>query len=133
MHFGEVDGLSFRELRERHGDLLAADDDPEADDFAWPSGESRRAFVDRVQRAMDRIARAHPGQAVAVVTHGGVIAMFLTALHGEPAALWRKWIVPNASLTEVEWEPEAGRGHVLRYGDAAHLAELTAAETWGEA
>src|SRR5262249_62041302 len=41
MHFGAVDGLSFRELRERHSDLLAADDDPEAEDFAWPSADSR--------------------------------------------------------------------------------------------
>jgi broad specificity phosphatase PhoE len=133
MHFGEVDGLSFRELRENYRDLLAADDDPAADDFAWPSGESRRAFVDRVRRAMDQIARAHRGQAVAVVTHGGVIAMFLTALHGESATTWRKWIVPNASLTEIEWDPDAGTGRVLRHGDAAHLAELTAEETAGGA
>ena len=133
MHFGALDGLPFRELREHHSDLLAADDDPQVEDFAWPSGESRRAFIDRIQRAIDRIARAHPGQAVAVVTHGGVIAMFLTALHGESATTWRKWIVPNASLTEVEWEPDAGRGRVLRHGDAAHLAELTAEETSGEA
>jgi broad specificity phosphatase PhoE len=133
MHFGEVDGLSFHELRERHGHLLAADDDPTAEDFAWPAGELRRAFLDRVRRSIDRIARAHSGETVAVVTHGGVIAMFLTVLHGESPTTWRKWIVPNASLTEVEWEPETGRGRVLRHGDAAHLAELTVEETSGRA
>jgi broad specificity phosphatase PhoE len=129
MHFGEVDGMPFADLRERYGDLLAADDDPAADDFAWPSGESRRQFVERVRRAMDRIARAHPGASVAVVTHGGVIAMFLVVAHGEPVSNWRKWIVPNASLTEVEWDAERGAGRLLRHGDAAHLADLTAEET----
>ncbi|HEV8639288.1 MAG TPA: histidine phosphatase family protein [Chloroflexota bacterium] len=133
MHFGELDGRPFKELRESHGHLLEADDDQEAEDFAWPAGESRRGFVARVRRAMDRIARAHPGEAAAVVTHGGVIAMFLATVHGEPVATWRKWIVPNASLTEVEWDPETGTGRLLRHGDAAHLAELTAAETSGRA
>ena len=44
------------------------------------------------------------------------------------AALWRRWIVPNASLTEVEWDPGRGQGRLLRHGDAEHLGELTAEE-----
>jgi len=129
MYFGEMDGRPFEELRTAYADLLAGDEDAERDDFVWPSGESRSGFSERVRRVVDRIAQAHPGQAVTVVTHGGVIAVFLTILHGESAARWRKWVVPNASLTEIAWDPVTEVGQVLRHGDAAHLAALTAEET----
>lgn len=129
MYFGEMDGRPFEELKSAYADLLAADEDVERDDFVWPSGESRTGFSERVRRVIDRIAMAHPGDAVTVVTHGGVIAVFLTILHGESAARWRKWVVPNASLTEIAWDPATEVGQVLRHGDAAHLAALTADET----
>ena len=128
MYFGEFDGRRFEELKEQYAHLLAADENAELEDFMWPSGESRSGFRARVWRVMNRIATIHPGQAVAVVTHGGVIAVFMTILHGESAARWRKWVVPNASLTEVLWDPTTGTGALLRHGDAAHLEELTARE-----
>lgn len=128
VYFGELDGLPFEELKESYGHLLEADEDAELDDFVWPNGESRSGFTARVDRVLNRIALVHPGEAVAVVTHGGVIATFMTLLHGESPARWRRWVVPNASLTEVAWDPRTGRGALIRHGDAAHLAELTAEE-----
>jgi broad specificity phosphatase PhoE len=131
MHFGELEGRAFDELKSVYGHLLAADEDDNLEDFVWPNGESRIGFRERVLHAMNRIASAHPGEPIGVITHGGVIAVFLTIIHGESSARWRKWVAPNASLTEVLWDPQAGRGAVLRHGDAAHLAELTAEETGG--
>ena len=127
MHFGELDGQPLEEVRAGYAELLRLDESL-AEDFAWPGGESRSAFTARVRGALDRIAAAHPGQAVAVVTHGGVISTFLTILHGQPPGLWREWLVNNASLTEVAWDPAAGAGQLLRRGDDAHLAELLAEE-----
>jgi broad specificity phosphatase PhoE len=75
---------------------------------------------------MNLIASRHVGRSVAVVTHGGVIATLLTFLHGESAANWRKWVVPNASLTEVQWDPASQQGAMLRHGDDTHLAALAA-------
>jgi broad specificity phosphatase PhoE len=129
MHFGELDGMPMEEIAANHPELLAGDEDPSMDHFAWPGGESRTQFAERARKVMDRIAAAHPGEAVAVVTHGGVVSFFLTVVHGESPAAWRRWIVPNASLTEVEWDPETETGRLIRHGDAAHLEELTAAET----
>lgn len=129
MYFGELDGLLYERVKETHGHLLRADEDEEAHDFTWPNGESRAAFFGRVRAVMDQIAARHLGQPVCVVTHGGVIATFLAMLHGETAAAWRKWVVPNASLTEVLWDPRLEQGRLLRHGDAAHLAQLTAEET----
>jgi 2,3-bisphosphoglycerate-dependent phosphoglycerate mutase len=130
MYFGELDGRSFEELKAAYAHLLERDEDADAEDFVWPSGESRSGFTARVQRVIGHISRRHPGAAVAVVTHGGVIATLLAQLHGESAARWRKWVVPNASLTEVLWDPATGRGALLRHGDAAHLEGLGAGG-WG--
>jgi probable phosphoglycerate mutase len=69
MHFGELDGLPYEQVRETHAELLASDDQPDGD-FAWPAGESRFGFTERVHRVLNRIAGAHPGETVAVVTHG---------------------------------------------------------------
>ncbi len=124
MYFGELDGRPFEELREAYAHLLQADENSELDDFVWPSGESRSGFTRRVLRATNYIARRHAGQSVAVVTHGGFIATLMTILHGESAANWRKWVVPNASLSEVVWNPVARSGALVRHGDASHLAAL---------
>jgi broad specificity phosphatase PhoE len=124
MYFGELDGRPFEELREAYAHLLAADENSEIEDFVWPSGESRTGFTSRVLRVTNGIARRHPGVAVGVVTHGGFIATLMTLLNGESPAHWRKWVVPNASLSEVLWDPSAGTGALVRHGDASHLEAL---------
>ncbi|MBI2756477.1 MAG: histidine phosphatase family protein [Chloroflexi bacterium] len=125
MYFGDLDGKSFEELREAYQDILQADEDIEQEDFVWPNGESRSGFSERVERVIDAIARRHPGEAIGVITHGGIIAVFMTLLYHESGALWRKWTVPNASLTEVVWDPVSRQGQLVRHGDAGHLEHLT--------
>ena len=129
MYFGELDGRPFEELREAYAHLLAADENSEVEDFVWPSGESRSGFTARVLRVISAIARRYPGRAVGVVTHGGVIATLLTILHGESAANWRKWVVPNASLSEILWDAATDTGALIRHGDASHLEALSAFES----
>lgn len=124
MYFGELDGLPFEELREAYAHLLQADENSELEDFVWPSGESRSGFTTRVLRVTNDIARRHPGRSVGVVTHGGFIATLLTILHGESPANWRKWVVPNASLSEIVWDSLSGTGALVRHGDASHLQAL---------
>ena len=128
MYFGELDGRPFEELRDAYAHLLAADENSEAEDFMWPSGESRSGFRSRVLRVTNMIAARHPSSVVGVVTHGGVIATLLTILHGESTANWRKWVVPNASLSEVIWDPISESGALVRHGDATHLEALSALE-----
>ena len=128
MYFGELDGRPFEELRGAYAHLLEADESSEIADFVWPSGESRSGFTARVLRVTSEIARRHPGRAVGVVTHGGLIATLLTILHGESAANWRKWVVPNASLSEILWDSASDTGALIRHGDASHLEALSAFE-----
>ena len=63
------------------------------------------------------------------VDAGGVIATLLTILHGESAANWRKWVVPNASLSEILWDAATDTGALIRHGDASHLEALSAFES----
>jgi broad specificity phosphatase PhoE len=128
MYFGELDGHPFEELREAYAHLLAADENSEIEDFVWPSGESRTGFTARVLRVITHITRRHPGRPIGVVTHGGVIATLLTILQGESPANWRRWVVPNASLSEIAWDAESQRGALIRHGDASHLESLSAFE-----
>lgn len=128
MYFGELDGRPFEELREAYSHLLEADENSAIEDFVWPSGESRSGFTARALRVTNAIASRHPGRTVGVVTHGGLIATLLTILHGESAARWRKWVVPNASLSEIVWDASTQTGALIRHGDASHLATLSAFE-----
>jgi broad specificity phosphatase PhoE len=128
MYFGELDGRPFEELREAYAHLLEADENSEVEDFMWPSGESRSGFTQRVLRTTNEIARRHSGSAVGVVTHGGFIATLLTLLSGESPARWRKWVVPNASLSEILWDHVTHTGALIRHGDASHLEALSAFE-----
>lgn len=129
MFFGEIEGLRFEEIKAAYAHLLKADEDADQDDFAWPGGESRLDFAERVRSAMGAIAATHRGRQVVVVTHGGVISTFLAILHGESLARWRKWNVSNASVSEVRWDPVSETGVLARHGDARHLEELTEEET----
>lgn len=123
---GEVDGWPVSRVRERYPDLWEAnlrEDDP---DFRWPQGESYREFRDRSLAAVSRIAAAHPGERVAVVTHAGVICEVIGWLHGTSPAEWSRFRPGNCSLTEVEWAGDCGT--VLVFDDRSHLEEVNPEE-----
>ena len=110
---GQVDGLplgivqnTFSELWQRN---LAHTDD----EFRWPGGESYREFRTRVVAAVERIAVAHSGQRVAVVTHAGVVSQIMGALTGTSPARWDLWRPGNCSVTEIRWRIH--HGHVVRF------------------
>ncbi|MBP7564830.1 MAG: histidine phosphatase family protein [Burkholderiaceae bacterium] len=129
-HFGSVDGM-------RAGDIQR--DHPQAwaqwtqflPDYALPGGESARTFHTRVMAAMDRLAAAHAGQTVLVVTHGGVLDMvYRTArslgLHGP-----RQSEIPNAGINRVQWGGDAWQ--IQDWADARHLAGLPPQPVYGQA
>lgn len=61
-HFGTWEGLTDAEVIERF---------PEAGNGPWGDAETGEAVERRVLRALRRIADAHPGGRVLVVSHGG--------------------------------------------------------------
>lgn len=117
---GEADGLSWAEFTRRYGRSSTPGDQPESP-FA-PGGESWVGFVGRAATALRKLAARYSGGLVVVVAHGGIIDASLIAFldlpeHGNGVRLHAE----NTSITE--WRHTGRRWRLVRYNDAAHLAE----------
>jgi probable phosphoglycerate mutase len=116
VHLGEWEAGRFRKM--------VADNHPIAErmwaEERWdviPGAEPAEAFAARTGGAIKRIAAAHPGQRVAVVVHGGVIAVLLAMATGSrPFAFLG---ADNASISRLVITPE--RWILRLYNDTAHL------------
>ena len=106
MRFGAWEGLTYAEIMRR---------DPQALGAWWgdasiapPGGESFDSLALRVLAARERAVAAHPGESVAVLTHGGPVRVLVRdALDGGSAVLWRLRVTPCA-LTVVRYWPDGG-------------------------
>lgn len=116
---GEVDGWPVSRVRERYPDLWAENFRQRDPNFRWPGGESYCELRERCVAALRRIAAAHPGERVVVVTHAGPISSVIGALRGESPAAWESCRPGNCSLTLVEWEGDLGV--LTRFDDRNHL------------
>jgi probable phosphoglycerate mutase len=118
LHLGEwEDGLVLQRLAQ--GDPVAARVVAEQRWDLIPGAEPAASLAARVRAALQRIAAAHPGERVAVFTHGGVVAQALALATG--AAPFAFLSARNASLSQVALA--GGRWTVRRFNDTAHLAD----------
>jgi probable phosphoglycerate mutase len=117
--FGDWEGMTFAEVRERYGSELNAWLGSTA--VAPPGGESFKQVASRVRRALDRLRKNYPGQTVAVVSHVSPIKLILRdALSASDALLHRLFLDP-AGLSIVDYYPDGGVA-VRTVNDIAHLA-----------
>lgn len=121
VHLGDWEGGVFRQKVAERDPVALQMYEAERWDVI-PGAESSAALAARVGAAVQRICAAHPGQRVAVVAHGGVIAQVLTLATGSrPFAFMG---VDNGSLSQVVVDGQ--RWRVRRFNDTAHLpADLT--------
>jgi probable phosphoglycerate mutase len=118
LHLGEwEDGLIRQRLAS--GDPVAARVVAEQRWDLIPGAEPAVSLATRVRAALQRIATAHPGERVAVFTHGGVVAQALALATGAPPFAFLTG--RNASLSQVVLAGE--RWTVRRFNDTAHLAD----------
>ena len=108
---------------------------------AWTSGldvrrgggETYGELAARVERAVVRIASAHPRRRVLLVSHGGAIKAYVAKILGLPAAGLRALGgVGNAGITHVERDARGGC-RLQAWNDVAHLDGLDAASEDGSA
>jgi probable phosphoglycerate mutase len=124
---GVLDGALVAQIKQRYPALWSANLAQADERFSWPGGETYQAFRRRVLRSIGRIALAHAGGRVVIVTHTGVISQLLGHLAGESPARWERYRPGPASLTVVRWTAGASRlGRLLRFDDRRHLARLEA-------
>lgn len=122
MHFGEAEGLTLDQLRERYPEIMQRFLDPTDRSVGFPGGESRGQFHDRVRQTIDRIATLHQGERIVIVAHGGVISSAIAQMLGEDPSDWRRYHVSNCSVTHVELASSGPVTHL--FNDVVHLEEL---------
>jgi probable phosphoglycerate mutase len=131
-----VDVVVRKDLREfgvGHAAGTTGDPDPFADTFtAWlagdltariPGAESGSEVVDRVHAVLTEIADAHRGEAVLVISHGGVMCMALPELarNLDPGRA-QDVPMPNCGVVALEADVD---GWVARSWADAPLSETT--------
>lgn len=119
MRFGIFEGLTYKQILRKFPAIYKK----------WiaspfrvtiPSGESLNTLKKRVVKAFNKIISKHPGQAVAVVCHGGSISAFLNHIRKEKD-FWSR-IPESASLTIVESEKNNFR--IKLFNDTSHLSGI---------
>jgi probable phosphoglycerate mutase len=117
-NFGEGEGMTYAEIDRAWPDAFSRvrETDP---DVAVPGGESRRQFHERVRDAFAALAREHAGRRVAVVAHGGVLAVLYRFIHDIPVARPHAIPIANAAYNAVAFTADAWS--IEAWGDVDHL------------
>lgn len=127
MNFGYAEGLTMVEATERYPEILVLQDDPFNETFAWPGGDMRRDFHDRIFATIEEIASGNAGLSVAVVCHGGVIGSLIAQLDGGSPNDYASYPVANCSVTHLEVRATETIAH--RINDFSHL-DMVRTEAW---
>ena len=118
--FGEWQGLTFAEARQRWPDELTAW--LATPDAAPPGGESFAMVALRVLAAMDRLVEAHKYKRTVVVSHVTPIkTLICRALLAPPEAMFRMNL-DVASLTRID-NFDNGSSLLRSFNDTSHLEE----------
>jgi probable phosphoglycerate mutase len=118
-HFGRCEGLTLEEILVRFEDDARAIErhDP---DYAFPGqGESRRQHHERIVGCVSGLAKAHTGETIVVVTHGGVLDVIFREAQKLPLETPRNYPIPNAGINWISIQD--GMWTIESWGDAEHL------------
>lgn len=119
--FGEWDGLTFADVRERWPHEL---DEWLADSHvAPPGGESLVQCRDRVNRGREKVIEQFPAQTILVVSHVLPIKIMTGIATGAPLDSTFRMELPPCSLTSLVWFPD-GNSSMFSFAEASHLREL---------
>jgi broad specificity phosphatase PhoE len=124
--FGELSGLTWREIHERAPAVTAAVVSRSSQYPHYPGEEGRETFRQRVCGALWDLRERHHGETIAVVTHAGAIAVFLMDVLGRPYQRPIPFVLENGSITVVEtlgqrW-PGAPPAVLVSLNDVCHLS-----------
>lgn len=98
--FGVWTGLTWDGVLQKYG-VSAFDWLDQLHAAAIPEAESAAEFRARVDPSIQQIIKAHPGEQVAVVCHGGVVRMILSLLLDIPLPLMGRMQIEYGSVSIV--------------------------------
>lgn len=99
--FGEWEGHTSAELNEQHPEQMAAYR-ADRDAYSPPGGQSWNIFAEKAVAAFGDVAREHPHEAIAIVSHGGPIKAFINSVLGITRGRLNRFRIDNASVSIVE-------------------------------
>jgi len=88
-------------------------------DFAPAGGESLVALRERVLQTTQRLAALHPGEQIALVSHGGVMDVLYRAATRQDIQAPRTWTLGNAAINRLLWTPQGFT--LVGWADTHHL------------
>ena len=116
--YGIFEGLTYAELAASHPAGYAAFEarDP---DYDFESGESLKAMYARVTGCLQALAASHPGMAIGLVLHGGLLDIVNRFVRGTPLEAPRDFLIPNAGINWIAWD--GCRWAIEAWGETRHL------------
>ncbi len=119
-HFGFLEGCTYAEIDQRWPQ--DARWWRQRDVLARPGGgESLVQFSNRCVGAAIQLAARHPGGAIALVAHGGVLDCLYRAATGLSLGAPRTWQLGNASINRLLWTPQGLS--LVGWNDDQHLQQ----------
>jgi probable phosphoglycerate mutase len=124
--FGDFEGRTFAEIEIALPDQAARwrKRDPA---FAPTGGESLLQVQERVLATVDRLAKAHPGELIVMVGHGGVMDVLYRAATRLDLQAARTWLLGNTAVNRLLWTPEGLS--LVGWSDTQHLADAVLDES----
>jgi probable phosphoglycerate mutase len=121
--FGEWDGRTFAEVRERWP--VELEEWLASTEVAPPGGESFASCRNRVLAGRARLVDRYPGERVLVVAHVTPIKVLVSEAVGAPLTSVYRMELPPCSLSTLAWFPD-GNASMFSFAEAAHLREVPA-------
>jgi len=112
--FGDWTGYNWQQVRKKFG-VHPYDWLHEMELGRVPGGESSVQFRARVEPCLFEIIRRHPGESVAIFSHGGVIRMILAILLELPLPKTNSFEIGYASVTEIALLPHLNEIELLNF------------------
>jgi probable phosphoglycerate mutase len=116
--FGVFEGLSYAQINALWPELAERwrRRDPE---FGAPGGETLNQFYARSIATATRLAALHPGQTIALVSHGGVMDCLYRAAARVALDAPRSWQLGNAAINRLLYTPQGFT--LVGWSDNYHL------------
>ena len=110
--FGAWEGLTYAEITARDPAGLAAWEEDILEN-APPGGETLNQLAGRVQTVMDELLRAHAGETLLLVAHGGPLQVLLCLAMGLPPEKYWQFHLSPGSLSEIAVYPQGAIVNLL--------------------
>lgn len=119
--FGSWEGLTFKEIERDYASHFAA---WKVDDEIGPmyDGDGSISNVSKRGKAcIEQLVKKHPGETIAIVSHGGFIKSTLIGLFGWKMSMYHHFALGNTCVTTIHFNDQLSP-MLMSLNDTSHLA-----------